>query len=109
MKQDIHPKMNTNVTVTCACGNTFVTQSTLDSIKVDICRQCHPFYTGKQKFIDTEGRIDKFNKKVQFAKEQPTKDKKSSSSSNKVQKTYKEILEDAKSQQKKEEAKKDKS
>lgn len=68
MKKDIHPQLNTDVTVTCACGSTFVTQSTMGDIKVDICSKCHPLYTGKQKFIDTEGRIDKFNKKMELAK-----------------------------------------
>ncbi|HCD36733.1 50S ribosomal protein L31 [Chlorobium phaeovibrioides] len=66
MKQDIHPKY-TEVTVNCAnCGNTFVTRSTRDSIKVDICSNCHPFYTGKQTLVDTAGRVDRFNKR--FAK-----------------------------------------
>ena len=64
MKTDIHPKMNTDVKVTCACGNTFVTQSTLDVITVDICSACHPFFTGTQKFIDAEGRIEKFQRKL---------------------------------------------
>lgn len=68
MKKDIHPQVNDDVTVSCACGNTFVTQSTSPSIKVDICSKCHPFFTGKHKFIDTEGRIDKFNKKMEQAK-----------------------------------------
>ena len=82
MKKDIHPKVHESVTVTCACGNSFVTQSTNESIKVDICSNCHPHYTGKQKFIDTEGRIDKFNKKLEVAKQTKTtkksKDKKNS-------------------------------
>ena len=61
MKKDIHPKVYENAVVTCACGNSFVTTSILPSIKVEICGACHPFYTGQQKFVDTEGRIDKFN------------------------------------------------
>ncbi len=66
MKQDIHPKYN-EVTVSCAnCGNTFVTRSTRPSIKVDICNNCHPFYTGKQTLVDTAGRVERFNKR--FAK-----------------------------------------
>ena len=64
MKKGIHPQINDNVTVSCACGSVFVTQSTTHHIKVDICSQCHPLYTGKTKLIDTEGRIDKFNKKL---------------------------------------------
>lgn len=69
MKKDIHPEMHNNVTVTCACGNSFITQSTVPEINVDICSNCHPLYTGKQKFIDTEGRIDKFKKKVEIAEQ----------------------------------------
>ena len=64
MKKGIHPKVNTDIKVTCACGNTFTTNSTLDSITVDICSACHPFYTGKAKFVDAEGRIEKFEKKA---------------------------------------------
>lgn len=69
MKKDLHPQINDNVTVTCACGSTFITQSTANDIRVDICSRCHPLYTGKQKLIDTEGRIDKFNKKLALSKE----------------------------------------
>ncbi len=69
MKKGIHPQINDNVTVSCACGSVFVTQSTTNDIKVDICSQCHPLYTGKTKLIDTEGRIDKFNKKLALSKE----------------------------------------
>ena len=62
MKEDIHPKyMNTRVT--CGCGNSFVTRSTVPELKVDICNVCHPFYTGKLKYVDTAGRIEKFQKK----------------------------------------------
>lgn len=68
MKKGIHPTIHDKVTVTCACGNTFVTQSTSESLQVDICSACHPLYTGKQKLIDTEGRIDKYNKKLDLAK-----------------------------------------
>jgi len=69
MKKDIHPQLYKNCTVTCACGNTFITTSTLPAIKVDICSACHPFYTGQQKFVDTEGRIEKFEKKLKMAEE----------------------------------------
>ena len=75
MKKDIHPKIHKEVTVRCACGNEFITSSTVESIQVDICSKCHPFYTGKQKFIDTEGRIDKFNKKRELAKTHKAKAK----------------------------------
>lgn len=63
MKAKIHPEYK-EITVTCACGNAFATRSTLcKDIRVDICSACHPFYTGKQKFVDTAGRVEKFQKK----------------------------------------------
>lgn len=63
MKADIHPTY-TEVTVTCSCGTTFQTRSTLTSaLSVEVCSKCHPFYTGKQKMVDTGGRVDKFRKK----------------------------------------------
>lgn len=62
MKAKIHPKYQ-NCTVHCACGNTFTTRSTLAKINVDICSACHPFFTGKQKFVDTAGRVERFSKK----------------------------------------------
>ena len=65
MKKDIHPKVNMECKVTCVCGNSFTTISTLSDIRVDICGNCHPFYTGTAKFVDTEGRIDKYNRKLQ--------------------------------------------
>jgi large subunit ribosomal protein L31 len=65
MKEGIHPKYEESV-VSCACGYTFKTRSTNPSIKLEICSNCHPFFTGKQKLIDTAGRVDKFQKR--FAK-----------------------------------------
>jgi len=62
MRQGIHPKYVVT-TVTCGCGNSFTTRSTKPDLKVDICSACHPFYSGKLKFIDTAGRIEKFQKK----------------------------------------------
>jgi len=62
MKTGIHPEY-LEATVTCACGNTFKTRSTKGSFNVDICAECHPFYTGKQKLLDSAGRIERFNKK----------------------------------------------
>lgn len=62
MKKGIHPEYKT-VTVKCACGNTFETSSVLDEIKVEICSECHPFFTGKQKYVDKGGRVDRFKKK----------------------------------------------
>jgi large subunit ribosomal protein L31 len=62
VKADIHPVYATT-TVHCACGNTFQTRSVRDEIHLDICSNCHPFYTGKQKLIDTAGRVERFNQK----------------------------------------------
>ena len=62
MKKTIHPEYF-ETTVKCGCGNTFTTRSTKPELKVDICNACHPFYTGKLKFIDTAGRIEKFKNK----------------------------------------------
>ncbi len=62
MKNDIHPKYET-ARVTCACGESFETGSTKKELRVEICSKCHPFFTGKQKFVDTSGRVDKFKKK----------------------------------------------
>lgn len=63
MKEKIHPNYHADATVTCVCGHTFKTGSTLKEVRVEICSNCHPFYTGKQKVLDTEGRIDRFRKK----------------------------------------------
>lgn len=62
MKKGIHPKLN-KVTVTCACGNSFEALTTVERIYTDTCSKCHPFFTGNEKFVDAEGRIDKFNRK----------------------------------------------
>jgi large subunit ribosomal protein L31 len=62
MKKGIHPKYELT-TITCACGNVFETRSTVKNIQVEICSACHPFFTGKQKLVDTAGRIERFNKK----------------------------------------------
>jgi len=62
MKKGIHPKYQ-RVVVHCGCGNTFETYSTAEEIHAEICSMCHPFYTGKQKFVDTAGRIERFQKK----------------------------------------------
>lgn len=62
MKKGIHPEY-VKAKVSCACGNTFETRSTKPAINLDICSACHPFYTGKQKLIDSEGRVDRFNRK----------------------------------------------
>ena len=63
MKAEIHPTYYNDAQVVCVCGNTFTTGSTKKDINIDICSECHPFYTGKQKLVDTEGRVEKFKKK----------------------------------------------
>jgi large subunit ribosomal protein L31 len=69
MKQGIHPEYNV-IKVQCACGNTFTTRSTRkEELHVEICSECHPFFTGKQKLVDTAGRVDRFNKR--YGKKQP--------------------------------------
>ena len=65
MKEGIHPEYVT-ATVSCACGNKFETRSTKATLKVEICSNCHPFYTGKQKIVDTEGRVEKFMQKYKM-------------------------------------------
>jgi large subunit ribosomal protein L31 len=62
MKQGIHPEY-TETTVTCSCGNTFVTRSVKSDLHVELCNMCHPFYTGKQKLVDTGGRVERFQRK----------------------------------------------
>lgn len=84
MKKDIHPQYNDKVKVTCSCGNTFETGSTIDNIHVEVCSACHPYYTGTAKFIDTAGRVDKFKAKV--AKAQEIKSKKNPSAGEKKEK-----------------------
>ena len=69
MKQGIHPEYN-EIKVQCACGHSFTTRSTRkDELHIEICSECHPFFTGKQKLIDTAGRVDRFNKR--YGKKQP--------------------------------------
>lgn len=69
MKTNIHPQFFTDATVTCSsCGNTFSTGSTKQSITVEVCYKCHPFYTGEHRFLDVRGRVDTFQKKQEIAK-----------------------------------------
>ncbi len=67
MKENIHPQYNMSAQVSCACGNSFQTGSTLKELRTEVCSQCHPFYTGKQKLLDTAGSIDKFKKRAATA------------------------------------------
>src|SRR3990167_1441507 len=63
MKADIHPTWNPNAKITCACGNTFTVGATVPELKVDVCYNCHPFYTGQMKYLDTAGRVEAFKTK----------------------------------------------
>ena len=65
MREGIHPKY-VETTVTCGCGETFVTRSTKSKIHVEVCSKCHPFYTGKQKFVDSAGRVERFKQKFKW-------------------------------------------
>lgn len=69
MKQGIHPNYFEEATVICACGNTWKTGSTKKVIHTDVCSKCHPFYTGEQRIVDTEGQVDRFYKKLQVRKQ----------------------------------------
>lgn len=64
MKQDIHPKYYPDAQIHCACGNKWTTGSTMPEISVEICNNCHPFYTGKEKMLDTRGRVDRLKKRM---------------------------------------------
>ncbi|MBN2500154.1 MAG: 50S ribosomal protein L31 [Anaerolineales bacterium] len=65
MKKDIHPEYYPEATVTCACGNSWTTGSTQAELRVDICSNCHPFYTGEQRIVDSEGQVDRFYKRLE--------------------------------------------
>ncbi|HHH82887.1 MAG TPA: 50S ribosomal protein L31, partial [Chloroflexi bacterium] len=78
MKTKIHPKYYPNAKVVCACGNTWTTGATVELIQTDVCSKCHPFYTGEQRIVDTEGQVDRFYKKLearqQFMEEQKARE-----------------------------------
>lgn len=76
MKTDIHPKYYPNAKVKCACGNTWTTGSTLPEISISICSKCHPFYTGRDKILDTRGRVDKFKKRLEKSAQKSSPKKK---------------------------------
>lgn len=67
MKEKIHPTWYAEANVHCSCGHTFTTGSTIKSISVEVCSACHPLFTGQQKFLDTAGRVDKFNQRMAAA------------------------------------------
>jgi len=72
VKEKIHPTWFNEAAVHCACGNTFTTGSTAKSISVEVCSACHPLFTGQQKFLDTAGRVDKFNQRMAAAEKKKT-------------------------------------
>lgn len=76
MKATIHPTWHNDAKVSCACGNTFVTGSTLPTIRVDICAACHPIFTGQQKLIDTLGQVERFTQKVKTSQVKQMEQKK---------------------------------
>ncbi|NCN03493.1 MAG: 50S ribosomal protein L31 [Candidatus Pacebacteria bacterium] len=107
MKKNLHPTWNNNATITCACGESFTTGSMTESIQVDICSKCHPFFTGEERFVDTQGRVDKFLKKMEAAKaKQAAKAKKKAKVVEKEEtdsKTYQQLLAEQQVNLKKEE------
>ena len=68
MKANIHPTWYPDTKVSCVCGNAFITGSTLPTIRVELCAACHPFYTGQQRFVDTQGQVEKFSKTLETSK-----------------------------------------
>lgn len=92
MKAQIHPKYYT-ATVTCSCGNSFNVGSTSERITVELCYNCHPFYTGQQKFVDTASRIEKFQKKLEKAQPVIKKAQKETPAEDSAPKTLREMLE----------------
>ena len=93
MKKGIHPTFHSKATVTCSCGAVLITGSTQEKMSVEICSQCHPFYTGKKKMIDTTGRVDRFKKLAERAE---VKKKTVSPKKPKTDKSKKEKIETAK-------------
>lgn len=69
MKAKIHPKYFSDATVTCACGNTFKTGSTKQTLKVELCSKCHPFFTGEQRIVDTEGQVERYRRRYGLKEE----------------------------------------
>ncbi len=111
MKSNLHPQWQ-ECTIKCACGNTFVTKATVATMQVDICHKCHPFFTGEERFVDKQGRIDKFKQKMDVSKqrlkeekvkEQEKKARKEAQIKEQGQekKSFKQILNQAKSEQEK--------
>lgn len=68
MKANIHPTYYPNATVTCSCGRSYTTGSTKQELHVEICKECHPFFTGEQRIVDTEGRVERFNRRFRLSR-----------------------------------------
>ncbi len=103
MKEDIHPKYNKKATVKCACGNTFEVGSTQDKIEIEICSNCHPFYTKQEKIVDKMGRVEKFKQRMKKSKEFSQK----KTTSKKKKKEDEEKKENKKKEKKEDEEKKE--
>jgi len=88
MKKDIHPQYHTEAEVTCSCGQSFSIGSTREKISVEICSNCHPYFTGKEKIVDTAGRVEKFKARAQASEKNKTATKKTKTT--KAEKTEKE-------------------
>ncbi len=89
MKKNIHPEYNKNLKVVCSCGNTFVTGSTLDTdtLNIELCSKCHPFYTGEQKIVDTENVVKKFEERAKKSSQMSFRTKREKMAQRKVKKT----------------------
>lgn len=109
MKQGLHPTWYDDAVVTCVCGNTFTTGSIQQSLQVDICNKCHPFFTGEMRFVDRQGRVDKFMQKMQKAQQlketgSGKKAKTKAAAPTEDPKSYQEILRDQQSKLRKSQA-----
>ena len=98
MKAGIHPTWYRQAAVTCACGATYTVGSTMPQFHVEVCGACHPFYTGEAKYIDTQGRVERFEARKALRKEDLKKKKQDSSGTDATRKTLKEILSEFKNQ-----------
>jgi len=92
MKAKIHPKWHPKAKVTCACGHSFTVGSTVPEINVEICSACHPFFTGEMKYVDTMGRVEKFQAKQKAAAARPKKKRKEVKEKEERPRTLKEML-----------------
>ena len=96
MKQNLHPQWTHQCNVTCSCGNQFVTGASVDHLEVDICSACHPFFTGEMRFVDRQGRVEKFMKRRATAEKisDQRKPRAKRSSKQEANKSYKQILQE---------------